>query len=131
MTEAAQKKTDADDKPLATFEPGLLFSTQSDLTIPLGDLNNTQLSITPGSPDPSGVRSFEGSLILPLFGFITPDGTISFTLEGVPYKFIGVIGSGESMQGVIYSNSPDTGQEPNGDDGTWSAQAPRPRPPKG
>ncbi len=126
MTEAAQKKTDADDKPLATFEPGLIFSTHSDLTIPLRDLNNTQLSITPESPGPDGVRSFKGSLILPLHGYITPDRVISFTVDGIPYKFIGVIGSGESMQGNIYSDSTNAGQVPDGDDGTWSAQAPRP-----
>jgi hypothetical protein len=126
MTEAAQKKTHADDKPIKTFDPGLIFTTQSDLTIPLRDLNNTHLSITPGSPDPAGVRSFEGSLILPLFGYITPDGTISFTLKGLPYKFIGVFDSLGNMQGNIYSNSTNAGQEPNGDDGTWSAQAPRP-----
>jgi hypothetical protein len=127
MTKAAQKKTHAGDQSRLTIEPGLIFHTESEAPIPLSDLSNRQLSITSEPANPiDGVIKISGSLTrtFELSGYINPDQTICFTLAGVPYTFIGAPDS-EGFSGKICSNSTKPGRGGDGDEGTWSAQAPR------
>ena len=127
MTKAAQKKNHANDEPLPTSD-SMEFSIQSAVKVALSDLDTDRFSITYGEIEPGGGRKIGGNLtkVFPIKGYLNPDQTISFTLGGFPYEFAGTVDSTTLMQGHINSNPTGAKHGHNSDDGTWSAQAPRP-----